>query len=263
MSNPEVYKVYAIKYATREGKRGEHFFGGVDIHEDESMPMDYYVWAAVSDKHTVVVDTGFTEEVAKKRKRTYLRSPVEALSLLGIDAETVPLVVLTHMHYDHIGTLERFPNATFVLQETEMAFWTGRYASREHFRKIVEEEDVIYLVRENFKGRIRFVDEKEEIVPGITVYRTGGHSPGLQILLINTAKGPVVLASDAAHFYDNINEDKPFSVVASLPEMYRAFDMIRSLADDPELIIPGHDPKVMEKFPPAKEGLEGIAVRIA
>lgn len=255
------FEVYAIKYATREARSGEHFHGG-DPH-DAPMPMDYYVWAVVSPEHTIVVDTGFTSEVAARRGRKHLRCPTEALGALGIDCARVPYVILTHLHYDHVGNLEKFPAATYVVQEAEMAFWTGRYASREHFRTIMEVDDVVYLVRENFEGRLRFVAGSEEIVPGIEVHRAGGHSAGLQVVRVKTARGSVVLASDVTHFYANIEEDRPYSIVSDLPRMYGAFDLVHTLADSPAHVVPGHDPLVMERYRAAGEELEGVAVRIA
>jgi glyoxylase-like metal-dependent hydrolase (beta-lactamase superfamily II) len=261
MTEVPSFEVYAVKYATREARSGEHFYGH-DPH-DAPMPMDYFVWAAVSPEHTVVVDTGFTAEVAAKRGREHLRCPTKVLGGLGVDCTRVPYVILTHLHYDHVGNLEKFPAATFVLQEEEMAFWTGRYAGREHFRGIVEVEDVVYLVRKNFEGRVRCVNGDEEIVPGIEVYRTGGHSAGLQVVRVRTGRGNVVLASDATHFYANIEEDRPYSIVTDLARMYGAFDLVRSLADSPARVVPGHDPLVMERYPAVRKGLEGVAVQIA
>jgi glyoxylase-like metal-dependent hydrolase (beta-lactamase superfamily II) len=255
------YSVYAVKYATREARSGEHFYGG-DPH-DAPMPMDYYVWAVVSPERTIVVDAGFTAEVAARRGRKYLRCPTEGLEALGIDCARVPYVILTHLHYDHVGNLDKFPGATFVVQEAEMAFWTGRYAGKEHFRNIVETDDVVYLVRENFEGRLRFVAGSEEVVPGIEVHWAGGHSSGLQVVRVKTARGFVVLASDATHFYANIEEDRPYSIVSELAQMYGAFDVVRSLADSPAHVVPGHDPLVMQRYPAAKKGLDEVAVRIA
>jgi glyoxylase-like metal-dependent hydrolase (beta-lactamase superfamily II) len=255
------FEVYALKYATRDAQGSEHFYGH-DIH-DYPMPMDYFVWAVVSDEYSIVVDAGFTTEVAARRGREHLRCPAEGLQQLGIHCARVSCVILTHLHYDHVGNLEKFPAATFVVQDEEMAFWTGRYAGREHFRNIVEVQDIVHLVRENFNGRVRFVDGSKEVVPGITVHRVGGHAAGLQVVRVHTAKGNVVLASDASHFYANIEEDRPFSVITDLRQMYEAFDVVRALADSPEHIVPGHDPEVMKRYPPASPELEGIAVRIA
>ena len=255
------FEIYAVKYATREARSAEHFYGH-DPH-NAPMPMDYFVWAAVSPEHTVVVDTGFTAEVAARRGRKHLRCPVEGLKTLGIDCAQVPYVILTHLHYDHVGNLERFPAATFVIQDEEMAFWTGRYASRAHFRALVEVKDVVYLVRENFEGRVCFVDGNDEIVPGITVHRAGGHSAGLQVVRVKTGRGNVVLASDATHFYANIEEDRPYRLITDLAQMYGAFDLVHSLADSPAHVVPGHDPLVTERFSTVGKGLEGVAVRIA
>jgi glyoxylase-like metal-dependent hydrolase (beta-lactamase superfamily II) len=109
------YEIFAVRYATRDGRRSEHFIGG-DPH-DGPMPMDYFVWAARSAERTFVIDTGFTEETALARKRTFLRCPAEGLSLVGIDAREATDVIVTHMHYDHAGNCHKFPRATFHLQD--------------------------------------------------------------------------------------------------------------------------------------------------
>ena len=130
MSNPAspnlpIYELYAIRYAARDAVRSEHFIGG-DPH-DGPMPMDYFVWLAKSDDHIVVVDTGFTAEMATKRKRDFIQCPIQTLADFGITADAVDDVVLTHLHYDHSGNFDRFPNSQFHLQEQEMQFATGRY----------------------------------------------------------------------------------------------------------------------------------------
>jgi glyoxylase-like metal-dependent hydrolase (beta-lactamase superfamily II) len=262
MSN-QTYDVYAIKYSTREAKANEHFHGSIDPHENYSMPMDYYIWVAKSDNQTVVIDAGFNEEVANKRKRKFLRCPIKSLEKLGVKAEDVPFVIITHMHYDHVGNLEKFPNATFVLQEAEMAFWTGKYASRKEYRQIVEVDDVVHLVKENFEGRVQFVSGNKEIVPGITVYNAGGHSPGLQFVKVRTKKESVILTSDVSHFYKNIEEDRPFTIVHDLAKMYDAFDMVREVSDTSSTIVPGHDPLVMERFPAPSPDLVDIVVKLS
>src|SRR4051794_6361313 len=111
MMNSElpIYELFAIRYATREARRREHFIGG-DPH-DAPMPVGYFVWVAIGSDHTFVIDTGFTAEVAAKRGRSYLRCPVETLKVLGVDGGAVQDVILTHLHYDHVGNFHKFPNA--------------------------------------------------------------------------------------------------------------------------------------------------------
>src|SRR4030095_16703365 len=113
-SLPE-YELFAIRYAMREARRADHFIGG-DPH-DAPMAMDYFLWVAKRPERTFIIDCGFTEETAKKRQPASLRGPIDALKLVGVDADTVQDVILTHMHYDHVGNFHRFPNAQFHLQE--------------------------------------------------------------------------------------------------------------------------------------------------
>ena len=81
------YELYAIRYATRDARRSDHFIGG-DPH-DGPMPMDYFTWVAISPERSFVIDSGFTEEMAVKRGRRFLRCPIDALALLGLSADSV------------------------------------------------------------------------------------------------------------------------------------------------------------------------------
>src|SRR5918993_5815072 len=139
-----IYELYAVKYAETAAPHGVRFYG-TDPHgdpHDGPTPMDYFVWAAVSPERTVVVDTGFTAEVAARRKRDYLRCPVEGLRLLGIDPDAGEDVVISHLHYDHVGSFHRFARARFHLQEREMHYATGRYMCHHRLRHSFEVEDV-------------------------------------------------------------------------------------------------------------------------
>lgn len=262
MSNaalPE-YQLFAIRYATRDAQRRDHFIGG-DPHEGP-MPMDYFVWVAVHDGRAVVIDTGFREEVAVRRKRTYLRCPVEALGLFDIDPAAVADVVLTHLHYDHVGNFDRFPNASFHLQETELHYAVGRYMRYPRLAHSFEVEDVCGIVRLNYARRVVFYDGDAEVAPGIRVHRAGGHSAGLQFASVYTRRGWVVVASDVTHYYENVEGDRPYSTSFHVGEMLEGFDRLRAVAPTPQHIVPGHDPLVMQRYPAARPDLEGIAVRL-
>src|SRR6266702_2846408 len=147
------YELYAIRYAERDARRSDHFIGG-DPH-DGPMPMDYFVWAAIGRERSFVIDTGFTAEVAAVRGRRHLRCPAESLGMVGLDRNTVSDVILTHMHYDHVGTFHRFPNAQFHLQEVELHYTTGRYMRYPHLARSFEVEDVVGIVKLNFAQRVR------------------------------------------------------------------------------------------------------------
>jgi len=259
-SIPE-YEVYALRYATRDGRRRDHFIGG-DPH-DAPMPMDYFVWVAVSPERTVVIDTGFTSEVSQRRGgRTYLRCPVESLAQLGVSPERVDDVIITHLHYDHAGNFDRFPKARFHLQEAEMGYATGRYMHYPRLSHSFEVDDVCGLVRLNYKQRVYFHNGNGQVAPGISVHWAGGHTAGLQFARIHTRRGWVVLASDVSHFYENFEKGRPFSTAFHVGEMLEGFERLREQADSMAHIVPGHDPEVMRRYRAPKAELEGIVVSL-
>jgi glyoxylase-like metal-dependent hydrolase (beta-lactamase superfamily II) len=186
-----------------------------------------------------VVDLGFTEAVGTRRGRQFLRCPGKGLAELGVDCASVQHVILSHFHYDHVGNYALFPNATFYVQDSEMAFCTGRHASQGAFRHSIEVDDVCALVRLNYERRLAFVDGSREIVPGITVHHVGGHTAGMQIVTVAHARGQAVVASDASHYYRNFSERIPFNTLHDLPRMYAAFAKIRELASSEDLVLPG------------------------
>jgi glyoxylase-like metal-dependent hydrolase (beta-lactamase superfamily II) len=263
MSNPDPdpWQVFALKYAERsDAMKREHFIF-TDAH-DGPMPMDYYIWALRNAAgRVIVVDMGFDEAEGRKRKRNVLRTPSEALASIGIDAAEVEELVVSHMHYDHCGNSEQFPKATFYVQEREMAFATGRHMKQKTFRLAYTVDYVVDLIRTLYGGRVEFVDGMMELAPGVSLHHVGGHTDGLQIVRVWTARGWVVLATDAAHLYANMNKRNPFPLVFNVSDMLSGYDTAERLADSPKHIIPGHDPLVMTRFP-AAEGAEGIAVRL-
>lgn len=255
-----IYDVFAIRYARRDARRHEHFVGG-DPH-DAPMPMDYFVWLIRNADRTIVVDTGFSSEVAAKRKREYLRTPKEGLALLGVNADEVKDVVITHMHYDHVGTFFDFPKATFHIQDEEMKFVTGRPMRHARFAHAVEVEDVVGMVRALFKGRLAFHKGDDELAPGITLHHIGGHTPGLQSVRVHTQRGWIVVASDATHYYEQLETGRCSPSVVDVNGVFEGYDTLRKLADSPDHIVPGHDPLVMERYPAPRRDVEGIAVRL-
>lgn len=261
-THPErpVYQVYALKYAERAARRPEHFIGG-DPH-DEPMDMDYFIWAVVGPDRTWVVDTGFDRLDAENRNRTLVRTVSEALATIGIDSSTVGDVILTHLHYDHVGGYAHFPNATFHLQDEEMSYATGRSMTHSAISHAYTPGHIADLVHLVFGQRVRFHDGDAELAPGLSVHRVGGHTKGLQVVRVATALGWLVLASDASHYYENMQTGRPFPIVYNLGEMLDGYRRCNDLASSPAYVIPGHDPKVFDYYPAVSDDLAGVAVRL-
>ena len=224
--------------------------------------MDYFVWVLRNAQRTVVVDTGFHAAMADKRNRKYLRSPKEGLALLGVDVAQVRDVVITHLHYDHVGTFDDFPSARFHLQDAEMGFATGRHMCDGYFSHGYEVEEVVGMVRLVYKDRVAFHAGTHQLAPGISLHLIGGHTAGLQCVRVMTRRGWVVLASDASHYYEHMRSHRFFSLAFNLGDMVNGYRTLHELAESPKHVIPGHDPLVMRYYPPASPELEGIAVRL-
>lgn len=254
------YEIYAIKYGERVGTRGGMFVYG-DPH-DAPMAMDYFVWAVRNSDRTFVIDVGYGREEGESRGRTFLRCPTEGLRLVGIEASDVRDVIITHMHYDHAGNLELFPNARFHLQDEEMSYVTGRAMTHRVLRASYRVNDVLGMVRLVYGDRVVFHSGDEEIAPGVSVHHISGHTRGLQSVRVHTERGWVVLASDATHYYENIEKNQPFAVLENMYLMLEGFRKLRSLAPSGAHIVPGHDPEVMKRYPAATQELEGIVARL-
>jgi len=156
---------------------------------------------------------------------------------------------------------DMFARARYHLQDREMQFCTGRCMCHAMMRVPFDADDVTSMVRKVFEGRVEFHDGTTELAPGIIVHRIGGHTAGIQAVRVWTRRGWMVLASDVAHFYANLDQNRPISVLHSVADAIEGFAAVRKLASDPQGVIPGHDPLVMSRYP-AVPGLEGIVARL-
>lgn len=255
------YEIYAIKYAELSRPACENFLDG-DVHDTADMPLNYYVWAVVGAERTFVVDTGFSAEVAAKRGRL-ITQPVElGLEALGIEPGAVRDVVVTHMHYDHCGNGELFGAARYHVQDAEMEYVSGRSMCHHEISRAFEADDVARMVHRVFDGRVRFHDGTAEIAPGLSLHRIGGHTKGLQAVRVATERGQVVLASDASHFYAHMENGRVFPVLYNVAEVLEGYRALARLASSPRHVIPGHDPLVIERYPPASDATAGWIARV-
>jgi glyoxylase-like metal-dependent hydrolase (beta-lactamase superfamily II) len=227
--------------------------------------MDYFFWLVRGNGRTVLVDCGYTEERAAARNRRIDTHPTELLARLDVRPEDVDHVVLSHMHFDHIGNVGLFPNAAFSMARAEFDFWTGRYSDRPCIAWAVEGSEVRAIDELGRQGRLYLTDEpSEEIFPGVRLTKLPGHTPGQLVTEVTTGAGQIVLASDAIHFYDEMELDRPFSIFTELEGMYRTYETLRNLAARPgTTVVAGHDPAVMTQFERAADECVDLTKRTA
>jgi glyoxylase-like metal-dependent hydrolase (beta-lactamase superfamily II) len=256
----DIHEVYAIRYGRHARRSPANFIDG-DPH-DVLQPLDFFVWAIKGPSGTIVVDTGFDEAMARRRQREMVKPVRDGLAAIGIAADEVETVIVSHLHYDHCGNYDLFLRARYHLQDTEMAYATGRCMCHAALRVPFEADDIVAMVRKVFAGRVAFHDGEDEIMPGVSVHHIGGHSKGLQCVRVKTRRGPMVLAADATHLYAHIDGGRVFPLTYNVAEVLEGYTTLKTLAASPRHVVPGHDPLVLERYPAAQPGLEGWVARL-
>jgi glyoxylase-like metal-dependent hydrolase (beta-lactamase superfamily II) len=249
-------EVYALKYGERDTTACQFFY-----REASHAPitLHYFVWLILGGPHPILVDTGFLDDDARARGIRNYVSPAAVVERAGVKPGDVPTALITHLHYDHWAGHSLFPGAEYWIQRDEVAFWTGPFGHTPAFRQSANVGALARLVTLTYADRVRIIDGDQQVCPGVRVHRVGGHTAGLQIVTVETARGTVVLTSDASHFYRNVEKRQAVQIITSLPEMLTAFETIDALAGAERLIVAGHDPEVADRFAAVEPGIIKIA----
>ena len=148
-----------------------------------SIPIGVYIWLVEGASKNVLIDTGCSADylTGLGYPSTQISTQEAALQKVGLSVDDIDLVILTQLHCDHAKDAGKFKNATFVVQKSELDF-----AANPHPIQAGWFADVP-------KDRLQIVDGDREILDGIRVIHTPGHTPGGQSVLIETEQGAVVL----------------------------------------------------------------------
>lgn len=236
---PHSYEVYAVEYARRQGTRYEMAMGSSDM---SSVDVAYYFWVLRGGGETVVVDLGFTPEMARKRQRPDPQDFTARLRDAGVEPDRVRHVIVTHLHWDHAGNHHLFPNARFYLQESELALWTGHFARYPILSADIEGDDIAAMVRLNLAGRVELARGCHEVLPGLRLHLVGGHTAGMQVVEVAAESGPVIVASDAVKTYGNLECNLPDPRPHEIAGVLGGYELVRRLAGQTGKILPGHEP---------------------
>lgn len=250
------YEIYALWLGEKTASNSRFMYL---THPERQTTIYYYLWLLKGRDESIVVDTGFSPEAAQRRGLTHYAHPLERLAQLRVNPLSINRILVSHLHWDHFATPEYFPQATFYLQGREAQFYAGPFARYRAFNEFVDPESIAKMVSLIYQGRIRFLDGSEEILPGLRLHLTGGHTPGHQIMEVETLRGRAILAVDAAHLYANLEEMVPGGVIVDLREMVEGLERVKALAGSTELIFPGHDPLLLQKFPKTADGIVRLA----
>jgi glyoxylase-like metal-dependent hydrolase (beta-lactamase superfamily II) len=248
------YDVYAIRYGTVPNFRLSGLIAGVDTSKRIDLAM--MVWLLKgSDGRNVLVDAGFhRENLIRRWHPTDYVLPSDAVAKAGVQPEAITDLIITHVHWDHLGGIDLFPNARIWIQREEFDHHldsTGAVKDR-----MIDAPDARILARFAREGRVRLIDgDAQEIVPGITVYTGGKHTYASQYAAVRSSVGTIVVASDNMYLYQNLAEHVPIAQTLDPASNLRAQGRMVTLASEPRLIVPGHDPDVFVRFPKPGNGI--------
>jgi glyoxylase-like metal-dependent hydrolase (beta-lactamase superfamily II) len=256
-ANAQNYDVYAVRYGTLPQFRVSGLIAGADTSRRLDIAMMVWLLKGPNGRN-VLVDAGFhRENFVSRWKPTDFVPPSEAVARAGVTADKITDVIITHVHWDHLDGIDLFPNARVWIQREEFEHHldsTGAVKDR-----AIDANDAKILAGLARQGRVMLVDgDAKEIIPGITVYIGGKHTYQSQLATVKTASGIVVIASDNMYLYENMLTRRPIAQTLDSLSNLRTQDRMKTLASDPRLIIPGHDPEVFTRFPSAGPGVARI-----
>lgn len=256
---PVTYEVYAIRFGTLPQFAVSGLVAGADRSRRLDIPV--MVWLLKgSDGRRVLVDAGFHQKkyVDQWKVRDF-RSPAQAVAAAGVKPDEITDVIVTHAHWDHVGGVDLFPKATVWIQRDEYSYYTGEAWHARNTHGGIDADHMAALLKTNTDGRLRFVNGDDlEILPGIRCYTGGRHTQASQYVGVRTAGGTAVITSDNMYLYENLEKGAPIAQTLDAASNLKAQARIRSLASDPSLIVPGHDPAVFDRYPLVADGIVRI-----
>jgi len=249
-----VFEVYALRYATLPDFPVEALIAGADPARKLDIAMVVWILKGPGGKN-VLVDTGFhrPDLLKKWTVRDFITVP-EALEKVGLRPEDISDVIITHMHWDHAGGVDLFPDSRVWIQNDEWSF----YSDPTNPKAGTSAADVAALRTVRERGRLVLVAGDREVIPGVTVYLGGKHTYGAQYVGVTTAAGTVIVASDAVYLYENLEKSVPIAQTLDATANLEAQKRMKAIASSPRLIVPGHDPEVFIRFPKPGNGVARI-----
>ena len=251
------YDVHAVRFATLPGFRISSLVAGAD--RARTMDIAMMVWVVRGGGRTVLVDAGFHRDkfIRQWQPAGYVRPSDAVRDALGIEPAEITDIVITHVHWDHADGVDLFPKARVWIQRREYEHHVGEQGSVANRAIDPDVATMLFAIRQ--AGRLELVDgDDREILPGIRVYTGGRHTFASQFVGVAAHAGVVVLASDNAYLYENLEQKRAIAQTLDASSNLAAQGRMIGLAGGIARVIPGHDPAVFDRFPLAKPGVARI-----
>jgi glyoxylase-like metal-dependent hydrolase (beta-lactamase superfamily II) len=248
---PPEYTIEAIRFGTIPQFRVASLVAGAD--PAERIDLAVVVWLIRGGGRNILFDTGYHRQTPgfdRFKTSDYLR-PDEAVKIAGVEPGQITDVIISHVHWDHMGGLDLFRDATIWIQRAEYEYYMGQSWQPGQTRG-AEVDDLITLLKRNAAGKVRLVEgDDRELLPGIRAYTGARHTFASQY--IRVAGTPTfVLASDNCYLYRNLETKSAIAqtfAAADQPANVAAFERMIALAGARDRVVPGHDVRQFERFP--------------
>lgn len=254
-----------------------------DRHNSGTLKLPFSYILIRGNDTVALVDVGHNNEgqgaaLTKEFCIKNWKSPLEVLAPFDLTPKDVEHVFLTHAHFDHMGGLALFPEATFYLQQKELSNWVWTMSLDSRFRWLmgaIDTSDILRAVDLASKKRLVCLDGAiSDVVPGIDLipaYDT--HTAGSQYVVVRQdGKQPSadawVLAGDLIYQFDNLDggdaEDPYYHPVgfasgSQSNMIFAIHEMVEAAGGDLTRVIPGHEQRLTERFA-GREGAGGINI---
>jgi glyoxylase-like metal-dependent hydrolase (beta-lactamase superfamily II) len=256
------WEVYAVRYATLPAFRMSSLVAGLAAGPDRSRTLDIamMVWVLRGpDNRVVLVDSGFyRDKFMQQWKPAGFAKPSDAVqAALGIAPDQVTDLIITHVHWDHADGADLFPRARVWIQREEYEHHIDE-AGQPRDRAIDPDVAAMLFAIRGADRMTLVAGDNQEILPGVRVYTGGKHTFASQFVGVSTRAGTVVVASDNAYLYENL--ERKLAIAQTLDPVSNLAAQARMLilASSLNRIVPGHDPTVFERFAQLKPGLVRI-----
>jgi len=247
------YTIQAIRFGTLPNVRITTL---MPLAKDPTEKLDIavVVWLIRGGGKTILFDSGYHRQspgFEQWNTQDYVR-PDEAVKLAGVQPDDITDLIISHVHWDHMGSIDLFPKATLWIQKDEYNYYSSA-AYQPGGKPAAQQEDIMELVRRNVNKQVRLIDgDDREIFPGIRAYTGARHTYASQYIRIE-GHPTYVLASDNCYLYRNMEEKSPIATFDPLDRVANVAAIARmvKLAGDMDHVVPGHDMLQFKKFPTA------------
>ena len=245
---PPNHTIHAVMVGMGENWRRSGIMPCVRSEIGRDKPVPYIIWSIEGPDGVVIVDTAYHPDyvTAEWAEGKMFIEPPTLMAEIGVKLDDVKTVVVTHFHVDHFTGFDFFPKARFVIQRAEYEFWTGPLMCHEYLNKLIRPKVRPGVSRLRMEARIRLVDGDAALHPGLELLRVGGHTPGSQMIAVQTSLGKAVICGDVAYTYRNLHERLPVGWYTNLADSVVALERALTTATNPSLAYPNHDLGLMQ-----------------